>query len=203
MRPTPTTPPLSPKVPAETEPGAMIREGTRHLPVRILCGREWICEWTPSRGAHLGGRDLRSIQEMPRQGWMTHKPLACQEASICRRAASILHHRMLRTGDSRSGLLKSASHPSAIYAVLDAIQQCFHLMCARGSVEQGNWDLSPQRTVWRRQPVRCLIPITQNVDRLCQCPRSSDNHVRLLRRQPRWRSICLGISRLLPIRRVT
>ena len=134
---------------------------------------------------------------------MTHKPLACREESICRRAVSILHHRMRRPGDSHSGVSKSANHPSAIYAVLDAIQQCCHLMCASGSVEQGNWNLSSQRAVWRRQPVRCLIPVAQNIDRLRQCARSSDYHVRLLRRQTRWRSICVRIARLLPIRCVT
>src|ERR1039458_6459329 len=77
-----------------------------------------MCERTPSRRARLAGQGSRSIQGMPRRGWMTHKPLACREESICRRAVSILHQRMLRPGDSHSRVAKSANHPLSIYAVL-------------------------------------------------------------------------------------
>ena len=203
MRPTTATCPLPPKVPVEMGPRAMIGEVTRDSPVRIAQCRESICAWTPDRRAHLRGPGLRSIQEAPRRGWMTHKLLACQEESICRRVVSNPRHRTRRPGDSHSGASKSANHPSAIDAVLDAIQQCLHFMFARGGIEQGNWDFSSQRAVWRRQPMSRFLSVTQGIDGLGQYARGANYNVRLLRGQARGRGIHLGIARLLPTEGVT
>jgi hypothetical protein len=168
-----------------------------------LRGRKSICEWTPDQPAHLRGPGLRNIQGMPRQDWMTRKPLASQEASACRHAVSSLHHRMRWPVDSHSGVSRSANQPLTVYTVLDAIQHCLDFMRSRRSVEQANGDLSTQCAVWRGEPMRCLFPVSQDIDRLRQGARCSDYDIRLLRRQTRRRSVRLGFTGLPPTRPVT
>jgi len=166
MRPKPAIAPLLPRAPAETEPCAMIRGETKRSLVRISNRRKSTREWTPDQPAHLRGPGLRNTQGMPRQGWMTRKPLASQEASTCRHVASNLRHRMRRPADSHSGVWRSANQPLTIHTVLDAIQHCLDFMRSRRSVEQTNWDLSTQRAVGRREPMRRFFPIAQDIDRL-------------------------------------
>ena len=180
----------------------MIGEEMRCSLLRVSHYLESICERIPDQRVHLPGPGLRNTQGMPRLGWRAHKLLACQEESIRRHVVSTLRHRTRRPADSHSGVSRSANQPSAIYTVLDAIQHCFDFMCSRRSVEQCYWNLSSQCAVWCREPMRCLLPVAQNVDRLRQGARSSDHDVRLLRRQARRQRVHLGIARV-PIHRVT
>ncbi len=155
-------------------------------------------------GEHPRGPGLRNTQGMLRQGWTMHtRRTRAREQSTCHRASVILHHRTLRLEDPHNGASRSASHPSAINAVLNAIQHSFHFTRAGGSIEQGNRDLSSQCAVCHREPVRCFLPVTQDVDRLRQGGRRSDHYVGLCRRQSDWRSTRVSIAASLPPRSIT
>lgn len=76
-----------------------------------------------------------------------HKQLASPAGSTGLPAAAILPRQMPKQEVLHTGVSRSASRSSAIYAILDAIQQGLDFVCTCRSVEQRNGYLAAECAV--------------------------------------------------------